>query len=88
MIPPTVGRVVWLYGAYGTNIDYRQPFAASVAYVHDERLINVAYVDHIGGSHQLTSIALLQDDDLKPEGQPFACWMAAKPEALEKGVPQ
>lgn len=88
MITPTVGRVVWLYGAYGTNIDYNQPFAATVAFVFDDRSINVSYVDHIGLSHCVQSVMLLQDDDLKPEGEPFAVWMpyqrqAAKTEALE-----
>lgn len=89
MIAPTVGRVVWLYGASGTNIDYNQPFAATVAYVHDDRMINVGYLDHIGGPHQAQDVMLLQDDDAKPEGEPFAAWMpyqkgqAAKTEELE-----
>lgn len=89
MISPTVGRVVWLYGAFGTNIDYKQPFAATVAFVHGDREINVGYLCHVGHTYQAEKVILLQDDDAKPEGKPFATWMpyqkgqAAKTEALE-----
>lgn len=92
MITPTVGRVVWLYGAYGTNIDVKQPFKADIAYVHGDREINVGYLDHIGTTHVLQDVVLLQDDDLKPHDKPFAVWMpyqkgqAAKTEALEAKI--
>lgn len=75
MIKPTVGRVVWLYGARGANLDLSQPFKADVAFVHNDRLINVGYLDHLGQSRPLTSVVLLQDDDAKPEGKPFCVWM-------------
>lgn len=75
MIKPTVGRIVWLYGAPGANHDIKQPFAASVAFVWSDRLINVSCVDHDGWQKPLRSVMLLQDDDPKPDGQPFAVWM-------------
>jgi hypothetical protein len=75
MIKPTVGQVLWLFGARGVNLDISQPFKADVAFVHNDCLINVGYLDHIGGIGSLTSVILLQDDDLKPEGRPFCVWM-------------
>lgn len=68
MIKPTVGRIVWLYGAAGENHDLKQPFAAQVAFVWSDRLINVSYVDHDGIQEPLRSVVLLQDDDPKPGG--------------------
>lgn len=92
MIQPTVGRVVWLYGAEGEVHGIRQPFKADVAFVWSPRLINVGYLDHNGTAFKLTSVVLLQDDDLKPADEPFCVWMpyqkgqAAKYEALEAKV--
>lgn len=75
MINPTVGRVVWLYGAPGMNLDHAQPFKADVAFVWNDRLLNVGYLDHLGQSRSVTSVVLLQDDDLKPQSRPFCVWM-------------
>lgn len=90
MIKPTVGRVVWLYGARkGQTHDIREPLCAFIVHVWGLRCINIAYFDSEGASHAETSVDLLQDDDAKPEGRPFCCWMpyqtgqAAKYEALE-----
>lgn len=89
MIEPTVGRIVWIRGVSGENHDVSQPFAAIIAFVWSPRIINVAYFDHNGSPRPLRSVTLLQDDDAKPDDQPFACWMpyqkgqAAKYEALE-----
>lgn len=89
MIEPTVGRIVWLYEASGANHDLQQPFAASVVFVWSPRIINVGYFDHDGNVHSLRSVTLLQDEDAKPDGQAFACWMpyqkgqAAKTEAAQ-----
>ena len=38
-------------------------------------MINVAYFDSNGFPYRETSVDLLQDDDPKPEGKPFATWM-------------
>ncbi len=73
MIKPTVGRVVWVVRPHDTT-DIKQPEAGTVVYVFNDHLINVAGFDHNGNSFKLTSLALVQDDEPKPEGK-FACWM-------------
>jgi hypothetical protein len=64
LISPTVGRVVlfWPYLRDGET-PRDQPFAASVAYVWHDRLINLGYVDQNGLAGAATSIPLLQDDE-------------------------
>lgn len=87
MITPTIGRVVWVIRPYETT-DIKQPEVGFVTYVWNDYLINVAGFDHNGLVFTITSLALVQDDEPKPEGN-FACWMpyqkgqAAKTEALE-----
>jgi hypothetical protein len=90
LITPTIGRVVWVVRPYDTT-DIKQPEVGLVTYVFNDHLINVAGFDHTGDTFKLTSLALVQDDEPKPEGN-FACWMpyqkgqAAKNEALEKAA--
>lgn len=94
MIAPTVGRVVWFTPGITADprFDVKQPCAALVAYVHDERCVNLAWFDQMGLSREACSVPLLQDDDAKPEQGYFASWMpyqrgqAAKTEALEKQI--
>lgn len=69
MISPTVGRVVWYYSAPNT-----EPFAAIVAHVWDDRLINVMQIDSNGIPHSRTSVKLLQDGDPAPEYN-YCAWM-------------
>jgi hypothetical protein len=93
MIKPTVGRVVLFrpglgFERIGTRHD-DQPFAATVAYVWHDRLVNLAFADHDGRSHNATSVPLLQDDDKAPvafyaEWMPYQKGQAAKTEQLEK----
>ena len=82
MIEPTVGRVVWVIRPKDTT-DIKQPEAAFVVYVWSDHLINVAGFDHNGNPFKLTSLALVQDDEPKPEGN-FACWMPYQ-KAVAKG---
>ena len=90
MIIPTIGRVVWVIRPKETT-DIQQPEAGLVVYVWNDHLINVAGFDHNGKPFKLPSLALVQDDEAKPEGN-FACWMpyqkgqAAKTDALEKAA--
>jgi hypothetical protein len=77
MIKPTVGRKVWFspteHGP-GTKLG-EQPFDATILYVHNDRLVNLLVVDHIGTSFPLTSVVLLQDGDAPaPEGGTVS-WM-------------
>lgn len=83
LIPPTPGRVVWYYpsqhelDAKALAIYDAAPLAAVVAYVHSDRLVNLALFDHAGAAHRRTSVTLLQEDDAVPhtsEG-PYAAWM-------------
>ena len=99
MIKPTVGRVVLLTISVGYAIknhlacsDLSQPLAAQIAYVHNDRMVNLTAWDHNGKQFGITSVQLLQDDDVAPvlTGSSFYCeWMpyqkgqAAKAEELE-----
>ena len=85
MIPPTIGRVVWFWPTQPSPV--QQPYAAMVAYVHNERCINIGGFDHNGNPFSQTSVQLLQDDDV-PRGaccswMPYQKGQAAKTEALE-----
>jgi len=97
MISPTPGRVVWYMpgaerAALGGGDDV---LAAIVAYVHTDRLVNLAVFDVNGNVHSRTSVKLLQDDEQEDYlGQPHAVWMpyqkgqAAKTEQLQAESPK
>jgi hypothetical protein len=95
MIEPTPGRVVW-YRPAGSHPS-AQPHAALVAFVHDERLVNLMIVGHDGISYPGTEIPLLQDGDPRPspeqaprghaEWMPYQKGQAAKAEALQAQAP-
>jgi hypothetical protein len=95
MITPTVGRVVWYVpGKWATDTMLArkdgQPLAGHVAYVWNERMVNLMIIDHEGCASSRTLVALLQDDDVPPADGGYAQWMpyqkgqAAKYEELEK----
>ena len=79
MIKPTIGRQVWFFPAMGDpdieHWDVLQACAATVVYVHTDRLINVVVMDHAGNIVSKRSIALLQDDDVPVKGCQYAMWM-------------
>ena len=84
IIKPTVGRVVWYWpwestprdgNAPGASHHVEQPFAALVAYVHSDRMVNLVVFDHNGISFPATSVVLVQEGDSKPDGAPFCGWM-------------
>lgn len=93
MIEPTVGRIVWVYGRPGRIVLGKQPEAAIITYVHDDRTVSACDFDARGRSHSVSGIPL-QDDDIpqspawEREGM-WAAWMpyqkgqAAKTEAAE-----
>lgn len=86
MISPTIGRVVLVHRP--GRSDQRE--TASIAYVHNDRLVNVGGFDANGQPFAVTSLKLLQDNDVGTEGEQFAEWMpyqkgqAVKAEALEQ----
>lgn len=80
VIKPTVGCVVWFRpngAVMGFNVfDDKQPCAATVAYVHGQRLVNLRVVDHSGAEAQVTSVPLRQPKDPAPDKGVFYCeWM-------------
>jgi hypothetical protein len=77
MIKPTPGRIVWFTPSTSddTRSDKSQPLAAIVAYVWNDRLINLSVIDQHGMHHPRTSVQLLQDEDVGNEGGYFAQWM-------------
>lgn len=97
MISPTPGRVVWFHPHPSDPIytaEDAAPLAATVAYVHNDRLINIGVLDHRGVHHSRLKVTLVQDGDTPPEGQwktpanhcvwmPYQRGQAAKTEALE-----
>lgn len=88
IISPTIGRVVWVFRTMGSR-DVNQPEVGLVTYVWNDHMINVAGFDANGMPFQLTSLALVQPEEPKPEHS-FAAWMpyqkgqAAKTEQLEQ----
>lgn len=75
MIVPTVGRVVWFWpGGRRAKENGVQPYAALVAFVHSDRLVNLGYVDANGGHSSATSVTLVQEGDAVPDFG-FAEWM-------------
>jgi hypothetical protein len=71
MIEPTVGRIVH----YRPPYVHEAPLAAIVAGVHNERSVNLLVIHDDGSTFPALEVALLQDDDSVPEGEPYAEWM-------------
>lgn len=88
MIQPTPGRVVWFHpNAAYPNIaqhDRSQPLAAMVAYVWSNRMVNLSVIDQNGASLAVTSVQLLQDDDVPHVGGAYAEWMPFQKGQAEK----
>lgn len=99
MIKPTIGRVVWLWPCTGVledkkivHRDKTLPLAATVAYVWNDRMVNLAAVDQDGKPFHLTSVTLMQGDEpYSPEGSycewmPYQKGQAVKAETLSTDV--
>lgn len=76
VIPPTVGRVVYFW----PSADFRsqegaQPQAAIIAYVHGERMVNIAGFDCNGAPFSQTSVQLAQPGDAEVPKGSFVEWM-------------
>ena len=69
MIAPTVGRVVWFYPRGAAP----QPNAAIIAFVHNDRLVNLAYFDVNGVQYSAQRVQLLQDGE-QPTTR-YCTWM-------------
>lgn len=90
MIKPTVARMVWFWpNGYIPNSDGNgQPWAGTVAHVHNNTMVNLSVIDPDGERSGRSSVPLLQEEG---ESSEFPCctWMpyqkgqAAKTEAAE-----
>ncbi len=82
MIKPTIGRVVWYWPELSSRGD--QPYAAIVAYVWSDDLVNLAVFDRNGHSYNMTSVPLVQDGgSWTPGPSPYAEWMRGQTEKTE-----
>lgn len=90
MIKPTIGRQVWFWG--GIPQELQQAEAATIAYVHGDRLVNLQVIDHNGIARSETSVSLVQaEDSEKPTGffcewMPFQKGQAVRTEQLERAI--
>lgn len=75
VIKPSVGRAIWYYPSGKSQLDADiQPLAATIAFVHSDRLINIGYLTANGIAYSNTSVQLVQEGDEIPSG-PFCKWM-------------
>jgi hypothetical protein len=76
LIKPTVGRVVWFHqGTAGIFPGSEGTCAAVVAFVHGERMVNLAVFDADGNAHARTSVPLVQEGDAVPASGFYCEWM-------------
>lgn len=83
LIHPTVGRVVWFYpatntaeGGFARHADGGGPYAALVAHVWSDHLVNLSVFDANGTPHSRTSVAMLHDDEQAANSDSAFCmWM-------------
>lgn len=87
MIKPSIGRKLWFWetrdafdAARNNHFDHdllsvhEQPLDATVVAVWSPTMINVYVIDHGGVGRAETSVQLIQEGDIIPEGR-FATWM-------------
>ena len=95
IIIPTVGRVVWFYPASNTaesgfvRNESGGPYAAIIARVWNDRMLNLSVFDANGTPHSRTSVTMVQGDDPAPDSafcgwMPFQRGQAAKQDAQVK----
>lgn len=96
IIKPTVGRVVGFHpseftgeAGFARHPD-GQPYAAIIARVWSDALVNLTVFDANGAAHSRTSVPIVQDGGGAPQADSYCEWMpyqkgqAAKAEAAEK----
>lgn len=96
MIAPTPGRIVWYYPSdadhHTGDFAAGRPHAAIIAYVHSDRMVNLAVFTVGAGLARRSSVKLLQDGDPAPANERYCEWMpyqkgqAAKNDDLEPRV--
>jgi hypothetical protein len=90
MIKPTIGRMVWYWPDGRKRPTTYQPLSAQIAFVHNDQIINIGYLDENGRAHNATGVWLAQDGGVEAdESTPYCEWMpyqkgqAARTEAAE-----
>lgn len=73
MITPAPGRVVWFYDFPPDGNE--QPQAAIVAYVHDDRMVNLMAINREGFSVGRSHVPLVQEGDAAPLDSEYCTWM-------------
>jgi hypothetical protein len=99
MIIPTVGRIVWYYPSAEHKFDGKQPWAAIVTHVQNERKVALVVFEPTllpekvhTGVFATSNVPLLQDTDAPPADTGFCEWMPyqigqAKRHQAEQSVP-
>lgn len=83
VITPTVGRKVWFYSgncqtppAGFTTYPGDQACDATVVFVHNDRMVNLLVIDHIGRTYAIPSVRLVQPGDAEVDARSHrAEWM-------------
>lgn len=78
MIEPTNARMMWYQPGNGHTDEQKAgpAWGATVAHVHNNRLINICAFTPEGNPHPVQNVPLLQDDDKPPkDGSSYCFWM-------------
>lgn len=88
MIKPTIGRQVWFWFYSQDRSDPRQQAqAATVCYVHHDRLVNLDVVSHEGHHTPRYAIELRQDDDPEFNDRDYCEWMPYQKQVAAGEIP-
>jgi hypothetical protein len=76
IIKPSPGRALLFQPARAEGQpELDQPLACTVAFVHNDRLVNIGGIQADGTPFSATSVPLIQPDDPVPRGGYYAQWM-------------
>jgi hypothetical protein len=84
MIKPAVGRIVWfrpssddldddIFGIVYN--DKKQPSCAQICYVHNDRMVNISFVDQEGDTYSAQNVRLMHGDEAFNPGGSYCEWM-------------
>ncbi len=83
MIKPTIGRQVWHWpqgssphASHVPPVGIEQPEAATIVYVHDDHIVNLAVINHEGIARREIAVRLRQDEAPESMALPYCEWPA------------